>query len=65
MTILDKLGYQPDMAGNGKEALDRVGHDNYDIILMDVQMPEMDGLELDDLIAQLKKWSAVVREKIP
>lgn len=43
--ILNKLGYQPSVAANGKEALEMAGDHQYDIILMDVQMPEMDGLE--------------------
>lgn len=45
MRVLGKLGYDPDIAQNGKEVLEEVSHTNYDLILMDVQMPEMDGLE--------------------
>jgi signal transduction histidine kinase/DNA-binding response OmpR family regulator len=43
--VLGKLGYTPDAAGNGQEVLHAIGKKTYDIILMDVQMPEMDGLE--------------------
>jgi signal transduction histidine kinase/two-component SAPR family response regulator/HPt (histidine-containing phosphotransfer) domain-containing protein len=43
--ILQQLGYQPDVAGNGREALDALDGKPYDLILMDVMMPEMDGLE--------------------
>ncbi|MDN3582962.1 hybrid sensor histidine kinase/response regulator [Mucilaginibacter flavus] len=43
--ILQKMGYQADIAVNGLEALEAAIAKPYDIILMDVQMPEMDGLE--------------------
>jgi len=43
--ILERLGYHPDVAGNGLEALRAVHHRRYDVLLMDVVMPEMDGLE--------------------
>ncbi|HEY9002414.1 MAG TPA: two-component regulator propeller domain-containing protein [Mucilaginibacter sp.] len=41
--ILVKLGYKTTMAQNGLEALHKVSEHNYDVVLMDVQMPEMDG----------------------
>jgi PAS domain S-box-containing protein len=40
---LRKFGYGADVAGNGREALEAVKKNTYDLILMDVQMPEMDG----------------------
>ncbi|HEY4196752.1 MAG TPA: response regulator, partial [Mucilaginibacter sp.] len=43
--ILVKLGYQTNLAQNGREALQMVSARSYDVILMDVQMPEMDGFE--------------------
>lgn len=43
--ILSMLGYDCTIAGNGKEAVDIAQQEDYDLILMDVQMPEMDGLE--------------------
>jgi CheY-like chemotaxis protein len=45
LRILDRLGYLPDLANHGKEALSLLELKNYDIILMDIHMPEMDGLE--------------------
>ncbi|HLK12105.1 MAG TPA: response regulator [Candidatus Binatia bacterium] len=43
--MLERLGYRADVAGNGLEVLEAVHRQAYDVILMDVQMPEMDGLE--------------------
>jgi len=39
------MGYRADLASNGIEAIESVERQTYDVILMDVQMPEMDGLE--------------------
>ncbi|MGB3534556.1 MAG: response regulator [Microcoleaceae cyanobacterium] len=43
--LLQRLGYRADIAGNGLEVLDALHRQSYDVVLMDVQMPEMDGLE--------------------
>ena len=43
--LLHKMGYAPEFANNGVEALDAVARGTFDIILLDVQMPVMDGLE--------------------
>ncbi|MGC9524557.1 MAG: response regulator [Limnospira sp.] len=45
LKVLQRLGYRADVAGNGLEVLDALNRQNYDVVLMDVQMPEMDGLE--------------------
>ena len=43
--MLERLGYRADLAANGLEVLDAFERQAYDVVLMDVQMPEMDGLE--------------------
>ena len=45
LRLLQQMGYRADVAGNGLEAIESVARQTYDVVLMDVQMPEMDGLE--------------------
>jgi CheY-like chemotaxis protein len=45
LKILDRMGYRADVASNGSEAVEAVERQTYDVVLMDVQMPEMDGVE--------------------
>jgi len=52
--LLQKRGYQTTVAENGKIALHKYNNENFDIILMDLQMPEMDGYETTIHIRNMK-----------
>ncbi len=58
--ILNKLGYYPDVAQNGKEVLQMTEAKNYDLIFMDVQMPEIDGREVTRIIRKRNGHQPVI-----
>jgi two-component system sensor histidine kinase/response regulator len=55
--LLEKLGYCADVVNNGKEVLNAIQNGSYHIILMDVQMPEMDGFETTKTIRKIEQES--------
>jgi CheY-like chemotaxis protein len=54
-TVLDDFGFECEIAGNGKIAIDKLENNTYDIILMDLQMPEMNGFEATEYIRKTMK----------
>ncbi|MBN1905762.1 MAG: response regulator [Deltaproteobacteria bacterium] len=61
--ILEKLGYSLDIVSNGKEAINALKKAHYDLVLMDCQMPEMDGYEATGIIRNPD--SGVINHNIP
>ncbi len=62
LRLLQQMGYRADVAGNGLEAIEAVERQKYDVILMDVQMPELDGLDATRAI--VARWPKGVRPQI-
>ena len=60
LKVLERMGYRADVASNGYEAVQAMLHQTYDVVLMDIQMPGMDGIEattkIREQLAENRPW---------
>jgi PAS domain S-box-containing protein len=61
MRLLQHLGYEPDLAADGRQVLRAVARRSYDVILMDIQMPEIDGVQVAREIVRQRGESGLPR----
>lgn len=58
---LEDEGYEVDQAANGKEGVEKVKNSKYDLVVMDIRMPEMDGIEaLGKILSRDKKIPIII-----
>jgi two-component system sensor histidine kinase/response regulator len=61
--MLQKLGFKPDLVANGRETMNILASERYDLVFMDIEMPELDGLTATELIR--KGADGVLDPKVP
>ena len=65
LSMLETLGCRVEIASNGREALEAVSRTGFDLILMDCQMPEMDGYQATEAIRESERTPGEEKERIP
>lgn len=61
LILLEHLGYQIDTAGTGKQALEMIQNHTYDLILLDLGLPDMDGFKVAELMLEHSKQAVFNR----
>lgn len=62
--MFNKLGYYPDCASNGKQALEHLKNESYDLIILDIGLPDIDGIQLANKIRKHEDRYQIKKSKI-
>ena len=65
LSMLENLGCRVEVVSNGREVLEAASRTGFDLILMDCQMPEMDGYQATEAIRESERAAGAEKERIP
>ena len=57
--LLEKKGYETELAQSGKEAIEKIEEFQPDLVLLDIMLPDLDGYEIYHMIRQQEKWQSI------